>query len=75
MLDQRNPAEREGTPACSWAEAGLAARLLAADPHGFGGAVLRAPAGPVRRSWRRATRPARPCWRGCASTGASHRGF
>jgi magnesium chelatase subunit D len=34
-----------------WADARLAARLLAADPHGFGGAVLRAPAGPVRENW------------------------
>lgn len=60
MLDQRNPAEREGTPACSWAEAGLAARLLAADPHGFGGAVLRAPAGPVRERWLDILRAALP---------------
>jgi len=29
-----------------WADARLAARLLAADPHGLGGAVLRASPGP-----------------------------
>jgi magnesium chelatase subunit D len=34
-----------------WPDALLAAHLLAADPHGFGGAVLRATPGPVRERW------------------------
>ncbi|WCS27057.1 magnesium chelatase subunit D [Methylobacterium sp. NMS14P] len=43
-----------------WADARLAARLLASDPHGFGGAVLRAPAGPVRERWLDILRAALP---------------
>ncbi|MCA3133451.1 MAG: magnesium chelatase subunit D [Rhodocyclaceae bacterium] len=38
-------------PSGPWAEAGLAAALLAIDPPGTGGAVLRAPHGPVRDHW------------------------
>jgi magnesium chelatase subunit D len=34
-----------------WADAGVAAALLAIDPQGLGGAVLRACAGPVRDRW------------------------
>jgi magnesium chelatase subunit D len=34
-----------------WADAGVAAALLAIDPHGLGGAALRACAGPVRDRW------------------------
>ena len=34
-----------------WADALRAARLIAADPHGCGGVVLRAGAGPVRDRW------------------------
>lgn len=45
-----------GTP--SWADARLAARLLAADPHGLGGAVLRAAPGPIRERWLEALRAA-----------------
>ena len=36
-----------------WAEAAWAAALLAIDPQGLGGAVLRAGAGPVREHWLR----------------------
>lgn len=35
----------------AWADAVLAAALLAVAPAGCGGAVLRAPAGPVREAW------------------------
>ena len=38
------------TGAAAWADAGLAAALLAVDP-GLGGAVLRARAGPARDAW------------------------
>jgi magnesium chelatase subunit D len=34
-----------------WADASLAAALLAVDPLGLGGVALRAPSGPVRESW------------------------
>nr|WP_210322765.1 magnesium chelatase subunit D [Methylobacterium bullatum] len=34
-----------------WADALLVARLVAADPHGCGGVVVRAGAGPVRDRW------------------------
>jgi magnesium chelatase subunit D len=34
-----------------WADAALAAALLAVDPPGCGGVLLRAPAGPVRDAW------------------------
>lgn len=37
--------------AARWADALLAARLFAADPCGFGGIIVRAPAGPVRDLW------------------------
>ncbi|MDE3748652.1 magnesium chelatase subunit D [Methylobacterium radiotolerans] len=43
-----------------WADARLAARLLAADPHGLGGAVLRASPGPVRERWLEILRAALP---------------
>lgn len=60
------PAEGGGRAPDRWADACLAARLLAADPHGLGGAVLRAPAGPVRERWlailRAALAPGTP-WR------------
>jgi magnesium chelatase subunit D len=49
-----------------WADARLAARLLAADPPAFGGAVLRAAPGPMRERWletlRAALAPGTP-WR------------
>lgn len=35
----------------AWADALLALRLFAADPHGLGGVVLRAAPGPVRDAW------------------------
>jgi magnesium chelatase subunit D len=35
----------------AWADAALGAALLAIDPPGCGGALLRAPAGPVRDAW------------------------
>jgi magnesium chelatase subunit D len=35
----------------AWADAVCAASLLAIDPHGLGGAALRAGAGPVRERW------------------------
>jgi magnesium chelatase subunit D len=35
----------------AWADAALAAALLAVEAPGCGGAVLRAPAGPVREAW------------------------
>ncbi|KAA0125160.1 magnesium chelatase subunit D [Methylobacterium sp. P1-11] len=57
MRDHRRSAgENGGTP--SWADAHLAARLLAADPHGLGGAVLRAAPGPIRERWLEALRAA-----------------
>lgn len=43
-----------------WADARLAARLLAADPQGLGGAVLRASPGPVRERWLEILRAALP---------------
>ncbi|MCJ2055565.1 magnesium chelatase ATPase subunit D, partial [Methylobacterium sp. J-048] len=43
-----------------WPDALLAARLLATDPHGFGGAVVRAGPGPVRERWRDTLRAALP---------------
>lgn len=42
---------QSAAPSGPWAEAGLAAALLAIDPPGTGGAVLRAPPGPVRDQW------------------------
>ena len=38
-------------PAARWALAQDAIALLAVDPHGLGGIVLRARAGPVRERW------------------------
>ncbi len=38
-------------PGRAWADAGLAAALLAVDPPGLGGLVLRARHGPVRSAW------------------------
>ena len=49
-----------------WALAAQAAALLAVDPSGLGGAVLRAPAGPARDTWLallKATMPADRPWR------------
>ncbi|WP_457106503.1 magnesium chelatase subunit D, partial [Methylobacterium sp. P5_C11] len=49
-----------------WADARLAACLLAADPHGLGGAVVRAAPGPVRERWLQTLRDALPAgtpWR------------
>ena len=50
----------------AWADAIQAATSLAADPHGLGGAVVRAAPGPVRERWldalRTAMAPGRP-WR------------
>ncbi|MDP4024883.1 VWA domain-containing protein [Methylobacterium sp. NEAU 140] len=49
-----------------WADALLAADLLANDPHGLGGAVVRAAPGPVRDAWLAALRAALPAdtpWR------------
>ncbi|TXN73771.1 magnesium chelatase ATPase subunit D, partial [Methylobacterium sp. WL18] len=43
-----------------WPDALLAARLLATDPHGFGGAVVRSWPGPVRDRWLDALRAALP---------------
>lgn len=47
-----------------WADALLALRLFASDPHGFGGVVLRAAPGPVREAWldrlRAALKPGTP---------------
>jgi magnesium chelatase subunit D len=43
-----------------WADALLAAALLAVDPAGLGGAALRAPAGAVRDGWLAALRRALP---------------
>ncbi|KQO56643.1 magnesium chelatase ATPase subunit D [Methylobacterium sp. Leaf87] len=44
----------------TWADAVLVARLAAADPHGVGGVVVRAGAGPVREAWLAALRVALP---------------
>lgn len=38
-------------PQAVWADALLAAQLLALDPHGLGGVHVRAQAGPVRQRW------------------------
>ncbi|MEO1338055.1 MAG: hypothetical protein AAFV29_20595, partial [Myxococcota bacterium] len=35
----------------AWADALLATRLLAVDPHALGGIVVRARVGPVLRAW------------------------
>jgi magnesium chelatase subunit D len=40
-----------GGPGASWADAGLAAALVAVDPAGLGGVALRARHGPVRAAW------------------------
>lgn len=43
---------RDATPGdARWAPADLAALLLAVDPVGLGGAILRGPAGPARERW------------------------
>lgn len=47
--DGASAAER--TAERMWADAALAAALLAVDPAGCGGVLLRAPAGPVRDAW------------------------
>ncbi|SFU32736.1 magnesium chelatase subunit D [Methylobacterium sp. UNCCL125] len=43
-----------------WTDVHRAARLLAADPHGLGGAVVRAPPGPERERWLETLRSALP---------------
>ncbi|MCJ2093855.1 magnesium chelatase subunit D [Methylobacterium sp. J-072] len=64
-----SPAEGGGkaeAPQNIWPDALRAARLLATDPHGFGGAVLRAGPGPVRERWLdslRAMLPPETPWR------------
>ncbi|MBE7244453.1 MAG: magnesium chelatase subunit D, partial [Actinomycetospora chiangmaiensis] len=61
-----SPAEGGRDTGRPWPDALLAARLLTADPHGLGGAVVRAGPGPVRDRWldhlREALGPNRP-WR------------
>jgi magnesium chelatase subunit D len=61
------PAEASGGSALpQWPLALAAAAVLAVDPAGLGGAVLRAPAGPVRDRWLEALRrllPAGAPWR------------
>ncbi|MEE7480817.1 magnesium chelatase ATPase subunit D [Methylorubrum populi] len=49
-------AEARADPAAAWADALRVADLFAADPHGLGGIVLRAGAGPVRDLWLAALR-------------------
>ncbi|MFF8798816.1 MULTISPECIES: magnesium chelatase subunit D [unclassified Methylobacterium] len=49
-------AEAQADPAAAWADALRVADLFAADPHGLGGIVLRAGAGPVRDLWLAALR-------------------
>lgn len=44
----------------AWPRAVLAARLLALDPHGLGGAWIQAPAGPARDGWLALLRGASP---------------
>ncbi|WP_409566359.1 magnesium chelatase subunit D [Methylobacterium sp. J-070] len=46
-----SPAEGGERAPDLWADARRAARLLAADPPAFGGAILRAAPGPVRERW------------------------
>jgi magnesium chelatase subunit D len=41
----------EALPERAWSDAAWAAALLAVDPQGLGGAVVRAGAGPVRDRW------------------------
>ncbi|WP_246685197.1 magnesium chelatase subunit D [Methylobacterium sp. WL69] len=47
----------------TWADAVLVARLAAADPHGIGGVVVRAGAGPVRDAWLAILQNTLPAWR------------
>ena len=49
-------AETRDDPAATWADALQVVDLLAGDPHGLGGLVLRAGAGPVRDLWLAALR-------------------
>ncbi|MCJ2013303.1 magnesium chelatase subunit D [Methylobacterium sp. J-076] len=49
--DARIPPAEGGGSAGVWADALLALRLFAADPHGLGGVVVRAGPGPVREAW------------------------
>ena len=46
-----SPAEGGGSTGDPWADALRAAHLLAADPHGLGGALVHAAPGPVRERW------------------------
>ncbi|MCJ2102678.1 magnesium chelatase subunit D [Methylobacterium sp. E-046] len=67
MPEHRSGAEARVNAAPSpWTDARSAARLLAADPHGLRGAVVRAAPGPVRERWlddlRGALQPGTP-WR------------
>ncbi|MWV21121.1 magnesium chelatase subunit D [Methylobacterium sp. 2A] len=61
-----SPAAGGGRTPDPWADAHRAARLIAADPPAFGGAILRAAPGPVRERWletlRTALHPKTP-WR------------
>jgi magnesium chelatase subunit D len=50
MISPSTPLEGE-VDLGPWAEADLAAALLAIDPQGLGGAIVRAGAGPVRDRW------------------------
>lgn len=43
--------EPQGSGPAAWTDAVLGAALLAIDPPGLGGMLLRAPAGPVRDAW------------------------
>ncbi|MEO0999628.1 MAG: magnesium chelatase subunit D [Pseudomonadota bacterium] len=45
------PAREPAAGAARWADAALAATLLAVDPEGLGGAALRARPGPARDAW------------------------
>ncbi|WP_439814945.1 magnesium chelatase subunit D [Zavarzinia sp. CC-PAN008] len=54
------PAAADGAGGDAWTTALQAARLLALDPVGLGGAVLRCPAGAVRDAWLDALKAALP---------------
>jgi magnesium chelatase subunit D len=64
--DLRMNASERSAQEIAWAGAMLAATLLAVDPHGLGGIVVRAGAGPVRDRWvshLRACVPEAQAWR------------
>jgi magnesium chelatase subunit D len=63
-----NPAPAAAEPPDAWADALLAAHLLAIDPAGLGGVRLRAAADARREHWLAVLRAALPggrCCRGC----------